>query len=248
MKQERGFTGIWIPAHIVLNQELTIIEKLIYAYFASFSKGVCTHSNELIAERTGSSPATITRSIKSLSEKQFIAVEFVNGSNHKRRIYAIFDDPKKLEYLKTKKLLFNNRGDKKNDIPSNQNDEINNPSSQNEEISNQNEEMAFRGASNQIDYHRIKNNKEKGKDDLALADETPAKSPDNSWVDAVEERVQRSEIKAPAGYVVVDPNEEYTAKDLYGEKGDKKTAKTIADIKKQSWYTKYQKQEEVSPA
>lgn len=237
--QDRGFTGVWTPEYIFSNKELNANEKFLWSYIASFSGSrlkCCIQSNEVIAERMGVSERTITNGIKKLADLGFIFVYFKGKNSAKRQIFSVDEEPKKTAFR-----LNNDEGSK--------NCEPSEGGSKNCEEGSKSCDPTNRGEGSKSCDHRINKNKERiNTADSTTADETPAESADNSWVDAVEERVQRSEIKAPAGYVVVDPNQEYTAKDLYGEKGDKKTAKTIADIKKQSWYTKYQKQEEVSPA
>ena len=222
--QEQGFTGVWTPAHVAQDKDLTISERFIYGYIASFSKA-CFRSNEAIAEDLNISIPTISSAVKKLVEKGYIYVQYVNNNHAKRRIYSLLDDPKKVDYINELK------GVNKNHEPS---EEVN----KNFNEVNKNHEPHNRGEVNKNHEHRIKeNNNRKSTADLAKADETPAKPAGTSWADVVEERMEeRSEIKAPAGYFVVDPNEEYTAKDLYGEKRDSKTAKTIADIKKQPWY------------
>lgn len=153
MKDERGFRGVWIPAEIFDNKNLSIAEKFIYAYLASFSK-VCFETNETIAEKVGVSLPTVTRALAKLQEIQYVFVEFINGNSAKRRIYTVYDNPKKYAYLVRKGLLqLGSQDPKLGSFPHpNQFDYPN----QNDEVANQNDYPQNRGEANQNDYHRIK--------------------------------------------------------------------------------------------
>lgn len=155
---ERGFFGVVIPIAILDSTDLTMAEKFIYSYVASYSKA-CFDSNEKIAERLNVSVPTVTRALKKLQSMQYLFVEHINNDNSKRRIYAIFENPKKIAYL-AKKGYFN-REEEQSFPQSNQNDESPLESNQNDENSNQNDESHNGGESNQNDYQRIKNKKKK---------------------------------------------------------------------------------------
>lgn len=106
IEEGRGFFGIIIPAEILDSTELSVGEKFVYGFIASFSKA-CFLSNDAIASRLGVSEHTVSRAIKTLADMEYIYVEFVNNNSAARRIYAVFDNPKKLKYLATKGM-FNN--------------------------------------------------------------------------------------------------------------------------------------------
>lgn len=156
-QNQRGFRGVWIPVEILDSKDLSVAEKFIYAYLSSFNK-VCFESNERIAEKTGTSIPTVTRALAKLQAMQYVFVELIKNNNAKRRIYAIYDDPRKMAYL-IKKGLFTSGVKRENEsFPhSNQIDETRVESNQNDEMSNQNDETQNGGESNQIDYHRYKN-------------------------------------------------------------------------------------------
>lgn len=101
---QRGFFGIVIPKEILEDRELSIAEKLIYGYIASFRR-CCFESNETIAQKLGVSESTVKHAIPVLFVKGYLFVEKVNGNNNARRIYSVLDDPKKIAYL-AKKGLF----------------------------------------------------------------------------------------------------------------------------------------------
>lgn len=146
----RGFWGVIIPMEILDNTDISANEKIVYCYIASYTK-VCLDSNERIAERLGIGVNTVSRALKSLGELGYVFVEFINGDNSKRRIYAIHENPKKVAYL-AKKGLFNS-------FPhSHQNG---GSSHQNGVTSHQNGESQNGGESHQIGEQRIKNKKNK---------------------------------------------------------------------------------------
>ena len=163
-EENRGFFGIIIPAEIVNSAELNVGEKFIYGFIASFNKA-CFMSNEAISERTGVSEATVSRAINNLARMGYLYIELVNGNNAKRRIYSVFDDPKKLKYLASKGMFNINREGNRSFPQSNQIDESVENSSQTYPQSNQNDEMSRQiddthngGESSQIDYHRYRIN------------------------------------------------------------------------------------------
>lgn len=97
-KNERGFFGIIIPEEILNDKELTITEKYIFGYIASFKK-CCFQSNEAIAEKLGVSKSSVAHTLPNLEARGFLFVEKVNGNNGMRRIYSILENPKKIAYL-----------------------------------------------------------------------------------------------------------------------------------------------------
>lgn len=103
-ENQRGFFGIIIPKEILDDTDLSIAEKFIFGYIASFTK-CCFESNEAIAAKLGVSESTISHALPKLSEKGYIFVEKVNNSNNLRRLYSVLDNPKKLAYL-AKKGMF----------------------------------------------------------------------------------------------------------------------------------------------
>jgi hypothetical protein len=108
MKNENGEMGISfvvMPIEILQNKELTASEKILYCYLLLFKKGVCYQSNEKLAEITGLDVSTIKRGLKKLSELQYVFIEFINNNSAARRIYIIYENPKKLVHLMKKGLL-----------------------------------------------------------------------------------------------------------------------------------------------
>lgn len=105
---QRGFFGIIISKEILEDKDLSITEKFIYGYIASFRK-CCFESNEAIAEKIGVSESTIKHAIPVLAAKGYLFVEKINGNNNARRIYSVLDNPKKIAYL-AKKGMFGDCG------------------------------------------------------------------------------------------------------------------------------------------
>ena len=120
MNEEKiGISFVNIPIEIFSNKDLTASEKILYGYLSIFKKQCCFQSNESLAEAIGVSAPTITNALKHLEELNYIFIEFVNNNSAKRRIYVVFDNPKKLKYLISKgflvdKLVENSEGANKN--------------------------------------------------------------------------------------------------------------------------------------
>lgn len=103
-----GISFVNIPIEVFSNKELTANEKILYGYLSIFKKQCCFQSNETLAETLGVSVPTITNALKHLSDLEYIFIEFVNGNSAKRRIYVVFDNPKKLKFLIGKGYLMKN--------------------------------------------------------------------------------------------------------------------------------------------
>lgn len=103
-KNQRGFFGIIIGKEILDDPDLSVAEKFIYGYIASFTR-CCFETNERIAEKLGVSESTVKHAIPKLAEKGYLFVEKTNNNSATRRIYSVLDNPKKLAYL-AKKGMF----------------------------------------------------------------------------------------------------------------------------------------------
>jgi hypothetical protein len=77
---EREFKGVWIPAEIWLDKNLTLVEKALLAEIDSFTGNGRSFmkSNETIQAEYGISRNTIGRSLRKLAERGFVDVTF-NG-------------------------------------------------------------------------------------------------------------------------------------------------------------------------
>lgn len=103
-KNQRGFFGIIIGKEILDDQDLSIAEKFIYGYIASFTR-CCFETNERIAEKLGVSESTVKHAIPKLAAKGYLFVEKTNNNSATRRIYSVLDNPKKLAYLARKGMF-----------------------------------------------------------------------------------------------------------------------------------------------
>lgn len=98
-EDEKGISFVNIPIEIFSNKELTANEKILYGYLSIFKKQCCFQSNDSIAAALGISENTVSSGIKHLTDLGYVFVEFLNGNSAARRVYIVFDNPKKLKYL-----------------------------------------------------------------------------------------------------------------------------------------------------
>lgn len=87
--QKKEFTGIWIPRHIIEDEELSMSEMIIYSEISCFE--VCYKSNESIGKRWGLKPNTISIIISKLSNKGYVEKLSFNGRD--RALKAKTDNP-----------------------------------------------------------------------------------------------------------------------------------------------------------
>lgn len=84
---ERAFKGVWIPAEIWLNTDLSILDKGLLAEISSLDgPDHCYASNKYLAQFCGVSIPTITRSIKKLSDLGLISTEMIITETGTQRI------------------------------------------------------------------------------------------------------------------------------------------------------------------
>ncbi len=78
-KQERPFKGVWIPAEIWLNENLSLQEKAVLAEIDSFCSRYesCYASNEHFAKFIGVSTRRIRDILKSLEDKHLLEREII---------------------------------------------------------------------------------------------------------------------------------------------------------------------------
>ncbi|WP_301585064.1 helix-turn-helix domain-containing protein [Halomonas alkaliantarctica] len=91
MSDERAFRGVWIPAEIWLNRELSLQEKVMLIEIDSLQhpqKG-CFKSNKKLAEFFGLSPNRVSEVISSLKKKGWVTVKQVRQGKQivERRIF-----------------------------------------------------------------------------------------------------------------------------------------------------------------
>lgn len=100
-----GINFVSIPVEVLQDKELTPSEKILYAYLSIFRKGVCFQSNAKLEEITGIPERTIRSGLSKLESMKYVFIEFESGNSAKRKIYVIFDNPKKIEYLSRKGMF-----------------------------------------------------------------------------------------------------------------------------------------------
>ena len=106
---ERDFKGVWIPKEIWLNNELSMIEKVILIEIDSLdNENHCTASNEYFAEFCNCGIATVTRAIKHLKELNYIAEITFNGRCRKLRVIKMISQPNQNDEADSSKRLPNN--------------------------------------------------------------------------------------------------------------------------------------------
>lgn len=81
---QRKFFGIVISVEIMSNRDLSLTDKFVYSYIASYSK-CCSDSNARIAERLGVGQRSVIRSIGRLQELGLLETKF--GAHSTRKIY-----------------------------------------------------------------------------------------------------------------------------------------------------------------
>ena len=88
-EDKKEFTGVWIPKHIIEDERLKPVARLIYAEIACFS--VCTMTNETLAQRAGCSEATASRVVGVLKELGYVKIVGFNGRI--RKMTSLYDKP-----------------------------------------------------------------------------------------------------------------------------------------------------------
>ena len=97
MEQEKKeFTGIFIPKHIIEDEELSMSEMIIYSEIACFE--VCYKSNESLGSRWNLKSNTISIIISKLIDKGYVISGSFDGRH--RQLMALRDKPNQIQPLK----------------------------------------------------------------------------------------------------------------------------------------------------
>ena len=84
---DRDFKGIWIPKEIWLNENLTLLEKIIFVEIDSLdNENHCIAGNEYFANFCGCSESKITKAISKLQSLNMIEVVSFDGRHRKLRV------------------------------------------------------------------------------------------------------------------------------------------------------------------
>jgi len=100
-----GLPGIYIPAEVFLNPNLTLSEKMTFGLIKSLSKSSkgCWATNRYLGNLLGCSKNHITKILQKLNENHYIIIKWIKiGPNKQRRIYEATD------YMERYKLLVQN--------------------------------------------------------------------------------------------------------------------------------------------
>jgi DNA-binding Lrp family transcriptional regulator len=95
-QQKKEFTGVWIPKHIIEDQNLNMTDKFVYAEIACFN--VCYKSNEKLGERYGLKADTISRIVAKLKKCGYI--ESFSFDGRQRQLVALKDNPNPRQHRK----------------------------------------------------------------------------------------------------------------------------------------------------
>lgn len=90
---KRGFTGLWIPAAIVQDNRLTLLEKLLYAEIDALDKGNddkgCFASNAYLAKIIGSTERSISNAISNLKSLGLLGQKSFDGRQRLLKSYIL---------------------------------------------------------------------------------------------------------------------------------------------------------------
>lgn len=85
--EQRAFKGIWIPAEVWLNDELSLIEKVMFAEIDSLDgEDGCYATNDYFVEFFKVSESTITRAIATLKRLGYIESTMIGGRTRILRV------------------------------------------------------------------------------------------------------------------------------------------------------------------
>ena len=105
----RDFKGVWIPKEIWLNEELTLLEKIIFVEIDSLdNEDNCTAGNEYFANFCDCSESKVTKAIKKLQELNMIEVVSFDGRHRKIRVVKSTMQSSKKYDAESQKVRTNN--------------------------------------------------------------------------------------------------------------------------------------------
>lgn len=106
---DRDFKGVWIPKEIWLNEELTMLEKVIFVEIDSLDgPDHCYASNEYFATFCNCSESKVSKAIKKLKELGMIEEVAFDGRHRKLRVVNRAMQSSKKCYPESQKVLSNN--------------------------------------------------------------------------------------------------------------------------------------------
>lgn len=115
MSDNRDFKGVWIPKEIWLNEELTMLEKVIFVEIDSLDGPEhCYASNEYFATFCNCSESKVSKAIKKLKELGMIEEIAFDGRHRKLRVVKSAMQSSKKCYPESQKVQSNNIASKTN--------------------------------------------------------------------------------------------------------------------------------------
>lgn len=116
----RDFKGVWIPKEIWLNEELTLLEKIIFVEIDSLdNENHCIAGNEYFAEFCNCSESKVSKAIKKLKELDMIEELSFDGRHRKIRVVKNHMESSKKYEAESQNLQSNNIINKTNNNKSN---------------------------------------------------------------------------------------------------------------------------------
>ena len=104
MSDNRDFKGVWIPKEIWLNEELTMLEKVIFVEIDSLDGPEhCYASNEYFATFCNCSESKVSKAIKKLKELGMIEEVSFDGRHRKLRVVKNATESSKKCYPESQK-------------------------------------------------------------------------------------------------------------------------------------------------
>lgn len=105
----RDFKGVWIPKEIWLNEELTLLEKIIFVEIDSLdNENHCIAGNEYFAEFCNCSESKVSKAIKKLEDLNMVERLEFDGRHRKLRVVKSAIKPSKKCYAESQNLHSNN--------------------------------------------------------------------------------------------------------------------------------------------
>lgn len=113
----RDFKGVWIPKEIWLNEELTLLEKIIFVEIDSLdNENHCIAGNEYFATFCNCSESKVSKAIKKLKELNMIEELSFDGRHRKIRVVKNTTESSKKCYAELQNLQSNNIANNKTEI------------------------------------------------------------------------------------------------------------------------------------
>ncbi len=101
------FSGIWLPAEILLLEDLNLTEVVLLSAIIPLALGrPCTAENKHLAKKAKVSSTTVSLAIKSLSEKGYLYIDAGQKRGNERHIWLYSDGVTLFQNLKDPSLRF----------------------------------------------------------------------------------------------------------------------------------------------